>query len=357
MAIRGGLNSVRQALLAAYLDNSIDDVEFAFLYDANSSRESFPYWKFPDFNFDDWDNTECNTELRFAKSDVLVLLDALDFPEKFVCSQRTTCTGLEGRCILLKRLAFPCRYTDLASRFGRNPTELCLIFNQVLDFVYERHSHRLRSWDQPFLSPEMLGIYAEAVHDKGAALQNCFGFVNGTLRRIARPKRNPRVMYNGHNSPWDQVSESCCAKWTHSKFVRALWGETTRQHDAVPSGILNDLQRHTWLNGQPLCIHGDPAYPCTKPSLHLQAQFRDAQMTPHFNKSMSEVRASVEWVFGDISNFYKFLIWRGSSKCTSPVGKIYIIWAILQNAHTCTYGNIVSEYFGVSPPSLQDYFM
>ena len=72
MALRGGLNSVRQALLAAYLDNSIDDVEFAFLYDANSSRESFPYWKFPDFNFDDWDNTECNTELQFARSDVLV---------------------------------------------------------------------------------------------------------------------------------------------------------------------------------------------------------------------------------------------------------------------------------------------
>ena len=154
--------------------------------------------KFAEFNFDDWDTVECNIGLRFSKSDVLALLGALQFPERFVCTQRTTCSGLEGLCILLKRLAFPCRYSDMVSRFGRNSTELCLIFNSVLNFVYNRHNHRLRSWDQPFLSPEMLGIYADAVHEKGAPLHNCFGFVDGTLRKIARPKRNQRAVYNGH---------------------------------------------------------------------------------------------------------------------------------------------------------------
>ena len=69
---------------------------------------------------------------------------------KFVCSQRTVCSKLEGLCILLKRLAFPCRYIDMVSRFERNPTELCLIFNTVLEFVYSSHYHRLESWNQPF---------------------------------------------------------------------------------------------------------------------------------------------------------------------------------------------------------------
>ena len=82
-------------------------------------------------------------------------------------------------------------------RFGRSPSELYLIFNNVLDIVYATHHHRLESWDQPFLSPDQLHNYAQAVHQRGAPLQNCFGFIGGTLR-IARPKYLQRVMYNGH---------------------------------------------------------------------------------------------------------------------------------------------------------------
>ena len=136
----GGLRSVREALLLAYGTNVIDSLEFAVSYDGNSSRELFPYWK-----FDNWEDTECRAELRFSKAEVFLLLEVLRFPNKFVCSQRTVCSKLEGLCILLKRLAFPCRYIDMVSRFGRNPTELCLIFNTVLEFVYNLHHHRLES--------------------------------------------------------------------------------------------------------------------------------------------------------------------------------------------------------------------
>ena len=99
----GGLRSVREALLLAYGTNVIDSVEFAVFYDANSSREVFLYWKFDKFNFDEWDDTECRVELRFGKADVLLLLEVLRFLDKFVCSQRTVCSKLEGLCILLKK--------------------------------------------------------------------------------------------------------------------------------------------------------------------------------------------------------------------------------------------------------------
>ena len=82
---------MREALLLAYGTNVIDSVEFAVFYDANSSRELFPYWKFDKFNFDDCDDTECRAELRFGKADVFLLLEVLRFSEKFVCSQRTVC--------------------------------------------------------------------------------------------------------------------------------------------------------------------------------------------------------------------------------------------------------------------------
>ena len=139
-------------------------------------QDRFLYWKFEEFNLIFWDDEECGTELRFAKNDLQLLMHYLQIPEKIVCSQGSVCTGIEGLCILLKRLAYPCRYSDMVTRFGRNPSSLCLIFNTVLDQVYLNHHHRLESWDQPFLSPDLLNTYATTIHNHGAPLQNCFGF-------------------------------------------------------------------------------------------------------------------------------------------------------------------------------------
>ena len=40
--------------------------------------------------------------------------------------------------------------------------------------------------------------YAHAVHQKGSPLSNCFGFIDGTVRPICRPRENQRIVYNGH---------------------------------------------------------------------------------------------------------------------------------------------------------------
>lgn len=40
----------------------------------------------------------------------------------------------------------------------------------------------------------------------------------------------------------------------------------------------------------------------------------------------------------------------------SPVGKIYVVCGILENAYACLYGNLVSEFFDVNPPTLAEYF-
>jgi hypothetical protein len=33
--------------------------DFVYLYQTNQSREIFPYWKFDKFDFESWDDTEC----------------------------------------------------------------------------------------------------------------------------------------------------------------------------------------------------------------------------------------------------------------------------------------------------------
>ena len=76
-----------------------------------------------------------------------------------------------------------------------------------------------------------------------------------------------------------------------------------------------------------------------------------------YNKAMSEVRIAVEMLFGNISNYLKFIDFKRQMKVNlSPVGKMYVVCALLENAQTCLYGNQVSEMFGIDPPLLNDYF-
>ena len=103
------------------------------------------------------------------------------------------------------------------------------------------------------------------------------------------------------------------------------------------SGLLNDMGNSAVsLVGQPMCVYGDPAYPLR---IHLQAPYRQGRLTQQmedYNKAMSEVRVSVEWLFGDIINSFKFLDFKKNLKIgLSSVGKMYIVCALLRNAITC----------------------
>ena len=46
---------------------------------------------------------------------------------------------------MLRRLAYPCRLSDLVSRSGRPVPELSMISNEVISFIYERHNHRIKA--------------------------------------------------------------------------------------------------------------------------------------------------------------------------------------------------------------------
>ena len=126
------------------------------------------------------------------------------------------------------------------------------------------------------------------------------------------------------------------------------------------SGLLEQLEEHSFSpEGAALCIYGDPAYPHR---IHLQRPFaRQLALTPEqqaFNQSMSQVRIAVEWVFGDIINYFKFLDFKKNLKIgLSSVGKFYVVSSLLRNALTCLYGNTTSAFFGMDPPTLNEYFV
>ena len=124
------------------------------------------------------------------------------------------------------------------------------------------------------------------------------------------------------------------------------------------SRLVENLEEHAFSPaGQPMYLYGDPAYPLR---VHLQVPFREVPITPEmaaYNQSISAVRVSVEWIFGDVINYFKFMDFKKNLKIgLSQVGKMYIVSAILRNGLTCLYGNTTSKFFELEPPSLQKYF-
>ena len=175
-------------MLLSYVENIIDEDEFVLLYELNNSKEIYPFWKYDKFDLENMDEAQCKIEFRFLLSHIYDFKNVLNIPGKISTCQRTVNSGVDALCILLKRLAFPCQYTDMVPTFGRNETELCLIYNRMLNYVYTQHHHRLQSWSQHFLQPGILQEYANVMHEKGAPLEKCFGFIDGAVIEICRPK-------------------------------------------------------------------------------------------------------------------------------------------------------------------------
>ena len=193
------LRDVRNSLLIAHDQGLVSDEELLLLLKANSSKNpEFSYEKYARFRIESIEEPECMSEFRVEKKDLPLLADALRLPDTFHCNQRTTADKLEGLCILLRRMSFPCRYSDMLERFGRPVPELSMISNTVMNYIYDIHGHKLCQWNHDILNPRYFDTYTEAISNKGAALQNCFGFADGTIRPICRPSQEQRIMFNGH---------------------------------------------------------------------------------------------------------------------------------------------------------------
>ena len=132
-----------------------------------------------------------------------------------------------------------------------------------------------------------------------------------------------------------------------------------RRHDVFMlgvSGLTEKLRQFDQPNGQPYVIYGDPAYGVSQ---NILAPFRGSQLTlqqREFNKSMSQVRICVEWTFGKICQYFSYVDFKRHSKILlQPIGKYYLVAALLTNCHTCLHGSLTSSVFKVTPPHLETY--
>ena len=357
----GKFRDNRIALLEAHMLNFIDDEEFILLYDINRSHNpDLPHWNYERFNLENLSDEECKCEFRYLKNYIYDLCEVLAVPEEIVCYNGLKVDGIDALSMLLKRFAYPCRYLDMIPRFERPVPQLSMICNKMLNMIYDNWGILLTSFNQDWLSPVNLQRYADSVHGSGAPLTNCWGFIDGTVRQVCKPGRNQRTLYNGHKKVHALKFQSVAAP---NGLCANLYGPVEgRRHDSAMlarSGLYTLLEQHSRnQNGNILCIYGDPAYPLRP---QLQCPFKGANVTQlqkQWNTAMSSARVSVEWVFNDIVNYFKFLDFRKNLKIgLSAVGKMYIVCVLLQNARSCLYGSITSKFFNIDPPTINEYFI
>ncbi|CAB1108116.1 unnamed protein product [Ectocarpus sp. CCAP 1310/34] len=255
--------------------------------------------------------------------------------------------GRKALCVLLYRLAFPCRLKDMRLVLGLSESCICETFNWMLHFNGLQVGLR---------------TFAEAVYNKGCPLTHCWAFIDGTVRGIARPIRNERFFYNGYKRKHAIKFQGVVTP--DGLFVDLYGAEVGTRHDRyllAQSALLEKLQTHmNSPSGHPYCLYGDPAYGQTD---HIQCPFSasvNAPLTPairNFNKSMSQCRVTVEWGFKEMTSKWAFVDMKCQQKfLLSPVATQYKVATLLSNFHSCLNGgNQISQYFGVEPPTLEEY--
>ena len=140
-------------LLLAYHINIISEDEYLVLWESYRFKNpDFPHSSYSRFDLKNIDEAECLSEFRVQKQDIPVLANVLQLPMNIHCPQRTIFDKVKGLCILLRRFAYPCRYSDMISRFGRLVPELCMITNEVMDNIFNNHNHRISRWNRDFLA-------------------------------------------------------------------------------------------------------------------------------------------------------------------------------------------------------------
>lgn len=354
----------RALLLLSYDDGIIDEEELCLFFVAIEEDEKREVHDAeveplgPRLDLDSMSQTACVDNFRFTQAQIREMCALLHLPDEFRHVNRTVWTNLEGLCVVLRRLSYPCRLRDLVKDFGRGTSDLSIIFNYTCKFIENRWLDHFRTFHQAaFLNQQRLETYAQAIGEN-RPLKNCWGFIDGTVRGICKPIHHQRPFFNGHKRHHAVKYQSVVAP---DGLIVHLFGPLEgRRHD---SGVLRESNLLATLTNLPAlpdggvyCIYGDPAYPLRP---QLMVPYPSVNITPEqheFNTAMSSARIAVEWAFGKVVQFFAFVDYKKNQKILlQPVASHYFCAVLFTNCHTCFNGSEASKYFGVQPPTLQEY--
>lgn len=282
----------------------------------------------------------------------------LDLPSVVRADNGALEDSVTALAMLCSRLAWPRRLADIQLALGWESSRVSRIADVTAAHLFERWKHVLR-YDHHRLRPQTLRRFADKLVEAGCSLDNCWGFLDGTLRKVARPDWNQRILYNGWKR-YHALKYHCLL--TPDGLIAHVYGPVEgRRHDEVVyrmSGLPELLALHSWdVDGGPMVIYGDSGYGLSN---HLLSPFSSINISSdqkRWNYQMSRVRQSVEWSFANITRLWTTLDFpRINRVLQTATGLHYLAAVLLANAHAILYPNQVSQQFRCAPPTLEEYF-
>lgn len=326
---------------------------------------------------DSFTGEECWHNLRFRKEEVRQLMNLTNFPRDIRMDNNGHCPGEAAFCIMLYRLAYPSRLVTLQDMFGRDYTQISRIFKESINVMFDAHRgkvegnlfwyyNRFDIYHQSILNKVLNSPHNRYVGFIPEELSNLFGFLDGTGLEIARPGNGAQnAFWNGYLHGHFLIFQGISFPDGMTVIEGAFPGyqpDTTVWRDGGLRRELEALMNERIANNRPrLKIYADKMYANTIliTAAHNLRNNRGGLAAWQImqNRVMSDIRVGVEWAFGKIIVRNKFVSFGKSMFIqNSPVSKYYHIAVLLANAHTCMYGSQQTRYFGVAPPSVEEYF-
>ena len=378
-------------LIALLIQGAMDIPEFLVFYTAFEAmrvqrvRGEDRFRHFQPIQIETWSAFEVWTEFRFTLPDLHRIYACFQWPENGFSmpgERPTHSTSFEAFLIVMHRLANPGKWASSTKIFG--PHKMCHLssmLTQCMACMLQQKSHLITNLPEYYTNPANLRKFASAVYKKTGLLHNIVAFIDGTCKRICRPKYFQRAFFSGHK-------RYHCLKFQHLLFPDGIighqYGPIEGRHS--DSWLFNASNMETLLKTRFRSPYGPvhvppPGSGVPPPHVHdghvqyaifadsgyarmgnyVHTPYRRAHPPPTeaektFNKAMSRARVAIEWSFGKIVNIFAFLsYWRQLKIWLVPVGQYYQLATLMANCHTCLYGSQTTQHFEVAPPSLEEY--
>ncbi|KAF0742647.1 hypothetical protein Ae201684_002350 [Aphanomyces euteiches] len=327
------------------IDELLSVMEIALSHGIIRRRPQRPLVSYNNFFDRSCDDATAIHKYRFTIEQLQVLTVSLNFPAWITTQWMDKVDSLEAIAMTCRSLAEPSRLFTVANEFGRSTEACSRVVQTTVRHIYTNFADIIFFQDELMSSRSQM--YANSVKDKcGLSVMNCIGFIDGTKQYISRP--SPR-----ENAP------------TNENLQRAAYNGHPRRHCLNWQGI-------TAPDGIGVGMYG-PVEELMKSYktivftvirlMDVNSAYRVHSEMPGspeaaFNAVMSSVRESVEWSFHIIKSLWGYVSVDKKMKVrNSPVGMFWLVAALLTNCNSCLkpQGNQISMYFGLRPPTLEEY--
>lgn len=140
----------------------------------------------------------CLRDFQFQRCELPVIAELCDWIIGRTERNRYSCSALTETCLMLRRIASPCRWKYLEKKFGMHASALSEVFWEVIASLIKARVHLVTTFRCAFLANQK---YAETFLEEGAPSENCVGFIDCTKIQMSRPgglSDYQRSAYSGH---------------------------------------------------------------------------------------------------------------------------------------------------------------